>query len=379
MIINNIDFINIDLFKRYVDILKENKKNPGRNIEKLFNPMIVTIHIDELTPMEYMGLTKMMDEVKVLNFKSGSESCNLDKVELSDEYKESIKKAGRIYNSIIKEGGMNFFHYFYPFIGMEYEVEVTLKGYHIFSFFGTNITNIFAEVKDNDDNLLSWKDLLIQLFYDSFYNSLYSILDFSTLKTSDDVGYSDNIIYSLMDEEYYNKINKSKIKLHSVVSDKTAFHFIDSKDNAEEFGNTIGKSRKEDISIYFLCNTSLYTYFELLDNVIDTEPLKNVINRNNYIIDVNKCDKYKSRLNQLISEFHTERMYQLENDNNPVIQSVYLLPCISIKYILKVSFDKMESFIDILNNHIDKDIFGETNELISELNKIKKILDVFVL
>ena len=48
MRIDDVKFTNIELLKEYVMILKEKKKNPGRNIEKLFNSFFTYNNIKKM-------------------------------------------------------------------------------------------------------------------------------------------------------------------------------------------------------------------------------------------------------------------------------------------------------------------------------------------
>ena len=67
MRIDDVKFTNIELLKEYVMILKEKKKNPGRNIEKLFNSFSLSLTISELMPMEYMILHELVSKVNIID------------------------------------------------------------------------------------------------------------------------------------------------------------------------------------------------------------------------------------------------------------------------------------------------------------------------
>lgn len=383
MRIDDLNFTNIELLKEYVMILKEKKKNPGRNIEKLFNSFSLSLVISELMPMEYMILHELVSKVSIIDIKRGYSNCYIEKIPLSDEYKNTLEKTERIYNTIDSETGIDCLKYYYPFIGNEYTVTMDLIGYRIFQFFGTDIIQIFNEAKDNDGNELTWKDLIIQLFYQTFYNAFYNMLDFSTLTTSDDD--PNQIVTDLMNKNHYNKIKNSVCKVESVIGPHSIYlNFIDAENsNLEEFTNLLKKYHEEDmddIKIQFLCNSTLFTYLKYVDHVLDHESYISICKRMDSRFD-NKLDKYKTRLNQLMKEMNSERMYQIQNQDNPIILSALLMPNVLIKYRLSFSLrELLES--NIFSVYSSPDIFidngGESSKISNELILTKKVLNTII-
>lgn len=383
MRIDDVKFTNIELLKEYVMILKEKKKNPGRNIEKLFNSFSLSLTISELMPMEYMILHELVSKVNIIDIKRGYSNCYMEKIPLSDEYKDTLEKTERIYRTIYSESKIDCLEYYYPFIGNEYTVTMDLIGYRIFQFFGTDIIQIFNEAKDNDGNELTWKDLIIQLFYQTFYNAFYNMLDFSTLNTSNDD--PNQIVTDLMNKNHYNKITNSVCKVESIIGPHGIYlSFIDSKNsNLEEFTNLLKMYHEEemnDIKIQFLCKSTLLTYLKYMNYVLDHESYRLICKRTDSRFD-NKLDKYKTRLNQLMKEMNSERMYQIENEDNPIILSALLMPNILIKYRLSFSLKELLE-LNIKLNSSEPDIFfddgGEFSKITNELNQTKNVLNSII-
>ena len=82
-----------------------------------------------------------------------------------------------------------------------------------------------------------------------------------------------------------------------------------------------------------------------------------------------------------MKEMNSERMYQIENQDNPIILSALLMPNIMIKYRLSFSLKELLE-LNIKLNSSEPDIFfdngGEFSKISNELNQTKNVLNSII-
>lgn len=374
MKLNSLDFTNLNEFKDYINYIYPDKKQKNsipRNIEKELNSCILTLTIEELSPIEYLILEESATEVLVDQVVFGNNHCNLKKIEISDEYEIALKNASVTLGNIERETGETLFHSYIPFTLIEFKVRVIFSGYQIIQFFGSDLINIFDDEEDIDKKIF-------KLFYQYTYQSFLLKTNYNTLNKKN-YG-EDYTTEKFMNDYHYNKIMDNEIfKLECIQGiEGLSFHFIDGKDDMNTFITKLN-SLKDDfhqVNIVFLCNTTIINfiinYYKMKKYLLDHEELNSLIIKSNYRMSARFSD-YEQRIKQIIGELHSERDYQIRREGNtPINSSFYMIGNTPIKYRLSIPLDEF-----LTNNPID-DIFNKGSsgsDIFDEQKTIKETSD----
>lgn len=350
-----------------LEIFYKMKKESGsmdmdRNIENLTNTSSLKIQLSEITMLEFLVLKEMVSKIVIDKAYYGEENCNMELLHIPDEFKDTLRKMEKIYNSIQKETGKDLTPY-YPFALIQYDVTIYLDGYRIFQFFGSDLQKLFEE-EITEVEVFHTK--VFQYFYNTFYNALFARIGINPMKRVKD------FVKIFMNDYHYAKIDNSELALLDMVKypeKEINFHFIDSDDDITEFNKKIKGGNPEDIRVSFLMNTSIFTYVKFIDYVTDHQPYEDILVSNQYRMAQSLKD-YHTRISQLFDELTSHRKFELSKEKfDPIVSSFYLCLNLLIKYRIEMSLQ------DLVDMEIDvDDIISEGSGIEEIFIKTKSIL-----
>jgi hypothetical protein len=265
---------------------------------------------------------------------------------------------------------------------------VTFQGLDILTVIGAitrSPESFFMKVYNNEtmfpekskSNIIN--DILIESFIREFYTYIGNKLQYMDILTDSTLDF----IYLSHARENMNSISLSHV--NSIYGDIQFINTNESKykeslDNISRNKHNISIENDDmnlkTTEIYFLCNTSLYTFLELfmylpIGCVLESTDWKILYSSDQYIIP-EEMNKYKSRITSIIAKMHNERLSMSADKTH--IDKYNLIPLnIKIQYSVKFKLSDISDILFNWENKIVKDkIYGDNNNFISK--EILKII-----
>ena len=132
-------------------------------------------------------------------------------------------------------------------------------------------------------------------------------------------------------------------------------------------------------SIFFTCNTSLYTFFEIFLNspigsILEFTDFKIVFSDKENYISYGDIEKYNRRLATLYKLIYKARTETQTNETR-LDKFNYMMMSQKIKYTLKVKFSDLNKFVKLLERYEEKEFIRTDFTYVYSYTEIRDIID----
>lgn len=380
MIVENIIINNLELLEdAYNNSINGNtKKDFGRRLPILLDHISIVLTIRDVSLLEAMMLKKFSNSDIIEYDDNKSESVPNKKYKDMPMYISELSALNeRIQNDNdvkIKPDKIIF-----PISEIKKTVVITFSGISVLNVIGSidNLPTCIFKAANKD----TYENFIISYFLKEFYNFMDNQIQYVDLA-------SDATLHS----KYLNSIgSKDKIILSQI---NTSFGTIDFL-NQNTFASNISKinSNKSNCnnniydlyeldyldSIYFTCNTSLYTFFEIFLNspigsVLEFTDFKIIFSEKENYISYGDIDKYNRRLVTLYKLVYNARTSTQTNETR-IDKFNYMIAAQKIKYTIKVKFSNLNKFVKSLEKYTEKEFIRTDFTYVYSYIEIRDIID----
>lgn len=380
MIVENIVINNLELLEdAYNNSINGNtKKDFGRRLPILLDHISIVLTIRDVSLLEAMMLKKFSNSDIIEYDDNKSESVPNKKYKDMPTYISELSALNeRIQNDNdvkIKPDKIIF-----PISEIKKTVVITFSGISVLNVIGSidNLPTCIFKAANKD----TYENFIISYFLKEFYNFMDNQIQYVDLA-------SDAALHS----KYLNSIgSKDKIILSQI---NTSFGTIDFL-NQNTFASNLSKinSNKSNCnndiydlyeldyldSIYFTCNTSLYTFFEIFLNspigsVLEFTDFKIIFSEKENYISYGDIDKYNRRLVTLYKLVYNARTSTQTNETR-IDKFNYMIAAQKIKYTIKVKFSNLNKFVKSLEKYTEKEFIRTDFTHVYSYTEIRDIID----
>ena len=380
MIVENIVINNLELLEdAYNNSINGNtKKDFGRRLPILLDHISIVLTIRDVSLLEAMMLKKFSNSDIIEYDDNKSESVPNKKYKDMPMYISELSALNeRIQNDNdvkVKPDKIIF-----PISEIKKTVVITFSGISVLNVIGSidNLPTCIFKAANKD----TYENFIISYFLKEFYNFMDNQIQYVDLA-------SDAALHS----KYLNSIgSKDKIILSQI---NTSFGTIDFL-NQNTFASNLSKinSNKSNCnndiydlyeldyldSIYFTCNTSLYTFFEIFLNspigsVLEFTDFKIIFSEKENYISYSDIDKYNRRLVTLYKLLYNARTSTQTNDTR-IDKFNYMIASQKIKYTIKVKFSNLNKFVKSLEKYTEKEFIRTDFTYVYSYIEIRDIID----
>lgn len=380
MIVENIVINNLELLEdAYNNSINGNtKKDFGRRLPILLDHISIVLTIRDVSLLEAMMLKKFSNSDIIEYDDNKSESVPNKKYKDMPTYISELSALNeRIQNDNdvkIKPDKIIF-----PISEIKKTVVITFSGISVLNVIGSidNLPTCIFKAANKD----AYENFIISYFLKEFYNFMDNQIQYVDLA-------SDAALHS----KYLNSIgSKDKIILSQI---NTSFGTIDFL-NQNTFASNLSKinSNKSNCnndiydlyeldyldSIYFTCNTSLYTFFEIFLNspigsVLEFTDFKIIFSEKENYISYGDIDKYNRRLVTLYKLVYNARTSTQTNETR-IDKFNYMIAAQKIKYTIKVKFSNLNKFVKSLEKYTEKEFIRTDFTYVYSYIEIRDIID----
>ena len=380
MIVENIVINNLELLEdAYSNSINGNtKKDFGRRLPILLDHISIVLTIRDVSLLEAMMLKKFSNSDIIEYDDNKSESVPNKKYKDMPTYISELSALNeRIQNDNdvkIKPDKIIF-----PISEIKKTVVITFSGISVLNVIGSidNLPTCIFKAANKD----TYENFIISYFLKEFYNFMDNQIQYVDLA-------SDAALHS----KYLNSIgSKDKIILSQI---NTSFGTIDFL-NQNTFASNLSKinSNKSNCnndiydlyeldyldSIYFTCNTSLYTFFEIFLNspigsVLEFTDFKIIFSEKENYISYGDIDKYNRRLVTLYKLVYNARTSTQTNETR-IDKFNYMIAAQKIKYTIKVKFSNLNKFVKSLEKYTEKEFIRTDFTYVYSYIEIRDIMD----
>lgn len=380
MIVENIVINNLELLEdAYNNAINGNiKKDFGRRLPILLEHISVVLTVKDVSLLEAMMLKKFCnsDIIEYGNFVS--------EFKLNKNYKDMdmyMDELMKLHERIEQD----------PDVKVKPDLLVfplaKLKKTVVLNFSGISLLNIIGSIDNlptcifKAANKNTYEDFIISHFLKEFYNFMDNQIQYVDLA-------SDSAVHS----KYLESIgDKEKIILSQI---NTFFGTIDFL-NQNTFPSNLAKinSNKSNCnninyelyeldyidSIFFTCNTSLYTFFEIFLNspigsILEFTDFKIVFSDKENYISYGDIEKYNRRLVTLYKLIYKARTETQTNETR-LDKFNYMMMSQKIKYTLKVKFSDLNKFVKLLERYEEKEFIRTDFTYVYSYTEIRDIVN----
>ena len=380
MIVENIVINNLELLEDvYNNSINGNtKKDFGRRLPILLDHISIVLTIRDVSLLEAMMLKKFSNSDIIEYDDNKSESVPNKKYKDMPTYISELSALNeRIQNDNdvkIKPDKIIF-----PISEIKKTVVITFSGISVLNVIGSidNLpTCIFKAA-----NKYTYENFIISYFLKEFYNFMDNQIQYVDLA-------SDAALHS----KYLNSIgSKDKIILSQINTSFGTIDFLDQNTFASNLSkiNSNKSNCNNDIydlyeldyldSIYFTCNTSLYTFFEIFLNspigsVLEFTDFKIIFSEKENYISYSDIDKYNRRLVTLYKLLYNARTSTQTNETR-IDKFNYMIAAQKIKYTIKVKFSNLNKFVKSLEKYTEKEFIRTDFTHVYSYTEIRDIID----
>lgn len=386
-----IDYINIAnlelLEKTFNDINKNNaNKDFGRNLPTLLSHITVSMVVSELTILEAMMLKRFSNSnISIINNTSNVVSIDQEKFPKTSY---AIDGLNDLINNINTDNDIEVKPYtlFFPTKVVQKEVLIKFTGMSLLNILGDinrGMDCIFIKLKmrskeytNEEEKKKVIESLIIENFIKEFYNFMDIKLQYIDLVTDSALNYTFlNNVDDCVQLDHVNTIYGTVPFINIAGQDySSSIELINTNKNflSKEIRENCKPTEIVD-SIYFTCNTSLNTFYEVflmlpLGTVLEYTDIKILLNQNKYN-DIQQYKKYKERISFYIQKIDSERA----NKQDERIDKFNLITLNkNINYTLKFNFSEISRIINDLKESLK--VFEPNSYIYNEINEmIKKI------
>ena len=380
MIVENIVINNLELLEdAYSNSINGNtKKDFGRRLPILLDHISIVLTIRDVSLLEAMMLKRFSNSDIIEYNDNKSESVPNKKYKDMPMYISELSALNeRIQNDNdvkIKPDKIIF-----PISKIKKTVVITFSGISVLNVIGSidNLPTCIFKAANKD----TYENFIISYFLKEFYNFMDNQIQYVDLA-------SDAALHS----KYLNSIgSKDKIILSQI---NTSFGTIDFL-NQNTFASNLSKinSNKSNCnndiydlyeldyldSIYFTCNTSLYTFFEIFLNspigsVLEFTDFKIIFSEKENYISYGDIDKYNRRLVTLYKLVYNARTSTQTNETR-IDKFNYMIAAQKIKYTIKVKFSNLNKFVKSLEKYTEKEFIRTDFTYVYSYIEIRDIID----
>ena len=380
MIVENIVINNLELLEdAYNNSINGNtKKDFGRRLPILLDHISIILTIRDVSLLEAMMLKKFSNSDIIEYNDNKSESVPNKKYKDMPMYISELSALNeRIQNDNdvkVKPDKIIF-----PISEIKRTVVITFSGISVLNVIGSidNLPTCIFKAANKD----TYENFIISYFLKEFYNFMDNQIQYVDLA-------SDAALHS----KYLNSIgSKDKIILSQI---NTSFGTIDFL-NQNTFASNLSKinSNKSNCnnniydlyeldyldSIYFTCNTSLYTFFEIFLNspigsVLEFTDFKIIFSEKENYISYDDIDKYNRRLVTLYKLVYNARTSTQTNETR-IDKFNYMIAAQKIKYTIKVKFSNLNKFVKSLEKYTEKEFIRTDFTYVYSYTEIRDIID----
>lgn len=391
--------VNLDLlenaYKSGILEAKDFTKDFGKNLTNILSHIKISFLVSEISILEaYLLRQFCCGEMIDIGTYMDDNKINSDKYPNTHRAIQSLFLLNRtIQNDNDVE--INLGSLLFPIKCVEKECLITFRSNSILNLTGIMsrssdcFFNRVYEIQKKDQGGRSKNDIINDLLIEAFFKEFYTY-------ASNKLQYTDFLSDSVLDFAYlqHAKNNNNLISLSHINTLYGELQFINSTPDLYKYlMDTINKNKEslklsdnnvnmKGSDIYFVCNTSLYTFLELalylpLDCIIESTDLKIVYNSSQYIIP-KETEKYRSRITSILEKLHKERIGNQAGSN---IDNYNLIPLnTKIQYSLKFNLSEVSDIIMGLEKKINtNNIYGENTYLSREILKMISDLKQMIL
>lgn len=380
MIVENIVINNLELLEdAYNNSINGNtKKDFGRRLPILLDHISIVLTIRDVSLLEAMMLKKFSNSDIIEYDDNKSESVPNKKYKDMPTYISELSALNeRIQNDNdvkIKPDKIIF-----PISEIKKTVVITFSGISVLNVIGSidNLPTCIFKAANKD----TYENFIISYFLKEFYNFMDNQIQYVDLA-------SDAALHS----KYLNSIgSKDKIILSQINTSFGTIDFLDQNTFASNLSkiNSNKSNCNNDIydlyeldyldSIYFTCNTSLYTFFEIFLNspigsVLEFTDFKIIFSEKENYISYGDIDKYNRRLVTLYKLVYNARTSTQTNETR-IDKFNYMIAAQKIKYTIKVKFSNLNKFVKSLEKYTEKEFIRTDFTYVYSYIEIRDIID----
>ena len=380
MIVENIVINNLELLEdAYNNSINGNtKKDFGRRLPILLDHISIVLTIRDVSLLEAMMLKKFSNSDIIEYDDNKSESVPNKKYKDMPMYISELSALNeRIQNDNdvkIKPDKIIF-----PISEIKKTVVITFSGISVLNVIGSidNLPTCIFKAANKD----TYENFIISYFLKEFYNFMDNQIQYVDLA-------SDAALHS----KYLNSIgSKDKIILSQINTSFGTIDFLDQNTFASNLSkiNSNKSNCNNDIydlyeldyldSIYFTCNTSLYTFFEIFLNspigsVLEFTDFKIIFSEKENYISYGDIDKYNRRLVTLYKLVYNARTSTQTNETR-IDKFNYMIAAQKIKYTIKVKFSNLNKFVKSLEKYTEKEFIRTDSTYVYSYIEIRDIID----
>ena len=380
MIVENIVINNLELLEdAYNNSINGNtKKDFGRRLPILLDHISIVLTIRDVSLLEAMMLKKFSNSDIIEYDDNKSESVPNKKYKDMPTYISELSALNeRIQNDNdvkIKPDKIIF-----PISEIKKTVVITFSGISVLNVIGSidNLPTCIFKAANKD----TYENFIISYFLKEFYNFMDNQIQYVDLA-------SDAALHS----KYLNSIgSKDKIILSQINTSFGTIDFLDQNTFASNLSkiNSNKSNCNNDIydlyeldyldSIYFTCNTSLYTFFEIFLNspigsVLEFTDFKIIFSEKENYISYGDIDKYNRRLVTLYKLVYNARTSTQTNETR-IDKFNYMIAAQKIKYTIKVKFSNLNKFVKSLEKYTEKEFIRTDSTYVYSYIEIRDIID----
>lgn len=400
MVVDYVKQVNLNLledsFNSGIVNAKDITKDFGRNLPLLLSHIKISFIVNDISILEAYMLKRFcngnlidietyMDDNKIDNNKYPVSRRSLQSIFLLN------KNMNEDIDVDIKPGVMLF-----PAKCIEKKCLITFQGQNILSIIGSIVRTpecFFIKLANNikqfpdksKEDIIN--DLLVERFLKEFYTFMDQKLQYMDLLTDSTLDYlylkhAKNDKNTLISLSHINSIygDIPFINVNDETYTKSLSTIVENIDKVKLANKQIPMDTTE---IFFLCNTSIYTFMELflylpIGSILESTDIKITYFSDEFIIP-QEMTKYQSRISTIIEKMRDERI-SVGKDKN--IDNYNLIPLnTKIQYGIRFKLSEISNILMTLENKITKDhIYGNDNDYLArEILKIVSLMKKYAI
>lgn len=374
MKVGNIEITNFNRildYQRYRAIL--NNRIFGFNALEVMDRTKVTMTLSEVTALEVLYLKPLCSTVKIISLYDTSEE-NIKERELDENFIQAIKENNNFFKLVEEDEKKSFSYLYKTILEKEFDLICILKP-EVLEQLGTSMDRMYKMGTEEllDESYNGDEDYAKSVFADIFFKLFYRNME-SKLNEND------TVVDKLMLDKYYKHLEISNVVFLECTAPFEGIFGIDHDDEESIQKFLQAKDRvkandmEDEVELYFVCNTSFYTYFILQAYYgleVDCRLPLELLSSNLYM-DESLLEKYEARLNNYFGPVLAERTYE-GSDRTIAMRLLTSTFNTSITYGLKVPLTKipmLEAVSDIQMPDTDVTDFKPHLDKIVSLSKI---------
>lgn len=321
MKVKNIQITNIDKLIEYYNY-RTLMKHPtfGFKAKRILNRVKITLELEEITALELIFLRKNSTTISV----TGSGPANKENIEerdLDENFLQAIKENNQFFDTIQKEEGKDYGFLFQTIMEREFAAVCVINS-SILEEFDHSMDKAFEiEEKDKERGFKPDIDKIKNGFIEKFFQFFYRDMESS-------LNQNDQVIDKLMYDKYFSNAEQNSVIFAECTLPFEGVYGLGYEDDAsmDKFNRATQLVKeydlKDDVEMYFVCNTTFLTYFYLtMFHGLEADcNLSLELLNNNLYIDESLLNKYENRLNNYFGPVLMERTY--DGPDRPIAMRV---------------------------------------------------------